>query len=216
MERNLAYLFSYLFHPVFMPIFGLFLVLHSNTYLNFLVNPRAKSLLYIAMAINTVILPILSILILRKTKAITSLYVIRKEERFVVFVFTIIYYISTYYLVVRWAIPAYFFSVILGGIFATLLAMAITPITKISIHMIGIGGVIGILVGLLEKLNFNVLYIGNAEIGAKLFYPLLFVAAGIVGSSRLALNQHKGHEILLGFLVGFFAEYLTVVFEIVI
>ena len=179
-------------------------------------NTKAKTLLYIAMGINTVILPLLSALILRRTNAITSLFVVKKEERLVLFVFTLIYYISTYYLIYRWAIPVYFFSIIIGGILATVLAMCITPFVKISLHMIGVGGVIGILVALLEKLNLNVLFLGNFEISGMFFYPALFLIAGGVGSSRLLLNQHKGGEILLGFMIGFFAEYVAVLLELVI
>lgn len=65
---------------------------------------------------------------------------------------------------------------------------------KISIHMIGIGGLTGVFIGLAINLSLNL----TVMIGA-------FIAlAGLVGFARLQLNAHKPSEIYAGYLIGVF------------
>ena len=65
---------------------------------------------------------------------------------------------------------------------------------KISTHMIGIGGVFGLITALAINLSLN------------LFFQIIVIAlvAGIIGYARLKLNSHKPLEIYAGFLAGAF------------
>ena len=75
---------------------------------------------------------------------------------------------------------------------ASILAFVINLKWKISAHMIGMGGLIGVIIGVSERLTLDL----NATL------IVLFVMAGFVGFSRLRLNAHNPFQVYLGFLVG--------------
>jgi len=70
---------------------------------------------------------------------------------------------------------------------------------KTSLHTLGIGGIIGfVMVMSYEyRLNFNSLLAG------------LFIIAGLIGVSRLALNAHRPKEIYIGFLLGLISQVIS-------
>jgi hypothetical protein len=87
-----------------------------------------------------------------------------------------------------------------------LLVIASTLITffyKISVHSIGICGLLGMLIPL-NRVSEN----------HSLFYPTLatLVVAGIVMSARLQLNVHTQREVLIGGAVGFSVSLLAMLY----
>lgn len=159
----------------------------------------AMSILFIA----TSILPLLIAIILKKLKYISSLHMPSKEERSLPFIFTCFCYFGAYYLLKDYLelnLNSLIFYFIFAGLLATMLGFFITLSWKISIHMIGIGGVAGILT-LLSKKNDEVL-----------LYPLsiTFLVAGLIAFSRLQLGAHNSKQIIAGFGLGFGCEILRV------
>jgi hypothetical protein len=87
-----------------------------------------------------------------------------------------------------------------------LLVIASTLITffyKISVHSIGICGLLGMLIPL-----------NRVSEDHSLFYPTLatLVVAGIVMSARLQLNVHTQREVLIGGAVGFSVSLLAMLY----
>lgn len=83
-----------------------------------------------------------------------------------------------------------------------LLVIAATAITfyfKVSIHTIGIMGVLGIVLPLNNMVESNTLFIPTI---------VIIIISGLVMSARLQLNSHTTREVwvgaLTGFLIGFF------------
>jgi hypothetical protein len=70
---------------------------------------------------------------------------------------------------------------------------------KTSLHTLGIGGILGfiIIMSFEYKLNYN------------LIIAILFVLAGLIAVSRLALKAHKPKEIYIGFLVGMISQFIS-------
>ena len=58
--------------------------------------------------------------------------------------------------------------------------------------MIGMGGIIGSIIGISERLTID---LNNILI-------VLFLLAGLVGSARLYLNAHNPAQVFVGFLLG--------------
>lgn len=84
-----------------------------------------------------------------------------------------------------------------------LLVIASTIITffyKISVHSMGICGLLGMLIPL-----------NRISEDHSLFYPTLglLIVAGVVMSSRLQLNVHTTREVLLGGVIGFSISLLA-------
>lgn len=85
-----------------------------------------------------------------------------------------------------------------GATLSIIIGMLITFNWKISVHMIGIGGVIGI-VTVLSKTGPEVLLY---------LLSVLIIIAGLIGFGRLQLKAHSLNQIIAGFLLGFSCEIL--------
>lgn len=151
--------------------------------------------------IATSILPIIIAVALKKAGIISSLHMPKKEERSIPFILTSLCYFGAYYYLryyVDLPLNGLIFYFIFFGVFATILGFFVTLSWKISVHMIGVGGVVGILT-LLSKQGDEVLII-----------PLIvsFIVAGLIGFGRLQLGAHNIKQVIAGFLLGFGCEII--------
>jgi len=203
-SEHLARFTSYIFHPLFMPTNGMIVIYFIGRVPGF--NPYStdtnKSTALLAVSIlfiATSIIPLLITLALKKLKYISSLHMPNKEERTIPFILTCFCYFGAYYYLRYYLdlnLNGLIFYFIFFGMFATILGFFITLSWKISVHMIGIGGVAGI-ISLLSKMNNNVL-----------ICPLVitFFVAGLIAFSRLQLGAHNLKQIIAGFCLGFGCE----------
>ena len=75
-----SFILSVLFHPILMPLAGVFILLSYGGWLNML--PRdGKIYIYVVVGITTLILPIMMMPILMRTKIITSYLLKEQTER---------------------------------------------------------------------------------------------------------------------------------------
>lgn len=208
MGRYLAWFFSIAFHPIFIPIYALFIVFHSNSYLNYNTNDAAKPMLYLFVFILTVVMPGLSTFILIRNKMVSSFMLPEKSDRTAPYSITIFYYILLYYLLQRIEhLPLAMLSMILGAIISLIIIVVLNTRIKISAHVAGISGLLGIYLGLSRiSVILPEMY---------LVYGLLLLF-GAIASSRLFLNAHRPNEIYLGALIGFFSEYLIIRYQLYI
>jgi hypothetical protein len=161
------------------------------------------SVLFIA----TGLIPLVLAIILKRLKVIDSLQMRSKEERIIPYIFTCFCYFGAYYLLrynLELNLNGLIFYFIFFGMFATIIGFFITLSWKISIHMIGIGGISGIMT-LLSKTT-----------DADLTYPLIasLFCAGLIAFSRLQLNAHDTKQIFAGFCLGFVCEMLGIFYII--
>lgn len=151
--------------------------------------------------IATGVLPVIIAFILKLTGQISSLHMPKKEERMVPFFLTgSLYYAVIYLFTSYWQLPLdrLIYQFMFGATLAILLGMLITYSWKISVHMIGIGGVVGILT-VLSKVGDTVL-----------IWPLSLsiIVAGLIAFGRLQLSAHSPKQVIAGFLLGFGCEVL--------
>ena len=73
---------------------------------------------------------------------------------------------------------------------------------KISIHMLGIGGVIGAIIGISQRFQFD----------HSLLLIVLFLFAGLIGYSRLKTKSHNFQQIYIGFIIGLVIEWICVLY----
>ncbi|PSK97281.1 phosphatase PAP2 family protein [Cecembia rubra] len=145
--------------------------------------------------LTTCIIPLLSMVMMRLTKNITSFQMNAKEER--VFPFSMIslfYMITTYLFYLKFRIdPALLLALVAITICVIILTSA-TFFWKVSAHMTGISGLVAIITAL--ALKFPAYDYLNQVVSS-------IIIAGLVGSSRLYLNAHTPGEVFTGFLLGF-------------
>ena len=171
MPHSLARIFSYLLHPFLMPSYALLLIFGSDTYIGFGVTLKAQQLIFLVVFVNTFLIPtILSFFLVRK-KLVSDIEMPSNLERRLPLLITTL---------------------------SIVIAMMVNLKWKISLHMVGIGGLIGALVGisLRQYVDFRGLII------------VLILLAGILGSSRLTLSAHTPAQVYVGFMVGVSCELI--------
>ena len=81
-----------------------------------------------------------------------------------------------------------------------MISTIITYFWKISVHAIGISGIIGVL----TRIAFSV-----QSIELLIFLMIGLILSGFVMSARLSLNAHTPKQIYMGFLVGFLISFIA-------
>lgn len=182
---------SYLLHPAFMTLLGVVIIL-SYSHLSLLTFDGKKAI-FIMVALTTLLFPLAIVPLFYYQRLITGIEISsRKERLFPLFISAAFYYFG-YYILHKYAAPVFLQNYLFVAFLSILLAAIVHIKWKISLHMIGIGGFIGLLsvLSFLYKVQFEWILMG------AIFF------AGILGSARLYLNEHNQAQIYIGFLTGF-------------
>jgi len=190
--RIASYIISALFHPILMPTLGLLLIFQTETHISN-IPYQFKQIILIIVILTTVILPVSILPFLRQIKVIKSFRMESARERFIPLLITAVFYFFGYMLIKKIPIPAildYFFLATLIGV---LLASIISFFWKISIHLMGLGGVTGALVAVSLVYSVDL-------------FPLITLtmsASALTAMARLFLGEHNPKQVYSGFLCGF-------------
>ena len=194
MIRKLALLLSVVFQPLLMPslVFGLL----------FFAVPQASSIpdsfkvrLFYMIVASTLLIPMVLMLGLRWSGMIKSLHFEEKSERRTPFIMvTLFYLLTTYFLKEKTELDPILWQGMGIIAFAVALLTGITFFWKMSAHMTGIGGVLGVLAVL-------AIYFPSLNLAYLLVATLLL--GGLVASARLYLDAHRPAEVYVGLLLGF-------------
>ena len=183
-----------------MPLYGTFILLNTSSYISFTIFPALRNALYIVILFSTFLLPAITFLFMLKRKQIDSLEMQTRAERNMPYISTLLFYAAGWYLLNKLPLPRAFGNIVMGASLVIFIAYLINLRWKISIHMIGLGGLAGLL--------FAFATMFNIELAIPL--ALLIAFAGITGTARMYLDAHIPSQIYAGFLVGFGVEWLFV------
>jgi membrane-associated phospholipid phosphatase len=182
---------SLIFHPLGMPMVIYLLVRWIDPY--YIAPAEADYFVFLLLGIN-IIAPAASILIMIKFKMVSSIDLHDRKERWAPYLLVILYYILSYALLRYYgpALPTEVFSFFLSVIVSLLLSLGINFFWKISVHMLGQGGVFGSLISLsiLHRADVSIIIIG------------CLIMAALTGFSRLRLNAHTHQQVYAGFVLG--------------
>lgn len=190
--KKLAYSISYIFHPMFMLTYLMAYFLFSNNYFTFFMSPTKKLFLLSAVVVFSVILPLLNLVLLRKLGYIKSVSTNQSNERLMPYLSTITLYIGLIYILHDLSIPYFFKQIIIASLVVIAVDFVLNFFTKVSAHTSGIGGGLGII--------YFYQFVSTAG-DIKPICLCLFIA-GLVGLSRLYLNEHTPKQVYMGFAVG--------------
>jgi hypothetical protein len=197
MLRVFAKIIAVILHPMLMPLYATWLLFNTGSYLGFAISPVLQKFIYIVVFISTSLLPSLSVAMMWKQGWVASLEMPERKERHLPFLVTLACFASGIFLLLKLPIPRIFGFIVGGGLLAILLAFLINLRWKISIHMMGIGGLMGLMYGYAKLFHVNMM-------------PTLIVIAilcGLLGTARLLRNAHTPSQVYVGFLFGFFLEF---------
>ncbi len=189
---RLASFISYALHPVLMPSVGILILFNSGMYGTQLPE-EFKRFVYLLVILCTVILPLTILPVLILAKNIHSITLNERRERLIPLLFTALCFYFAYHLVARFSPIRVLNHFLLACSVSVVVLLLITSFWKISIHMMGMGGICA-LIGALS-LAFR--------IDMTLYLALAILATGAVASSRLKLNAHLPTQLTAGFLTGF-------------
>lgn len=202
MPKLSAQIISILLHPIFMPLFAMYIIFHSDSYLNYNTNGDAKPMLYLFVFLLTVVMPGVSTLILVRNKMVSSFSMPLRRDRNAPYLITVFYYFLLYYLLRKIDnLPPVMLSMVLGAMVTLILILFINSRFKISAHAAGISGLVGIYIGLAS----TSILLPNMI----LLYGLIMLA-GFVASARLRLDAHSSLEVYAGAVIGFLAEFVII------
>lgn len=168
-------------------LFGL-----KNSVYDFLTPDPLKWRLVFLVFTMSFLLPLLNIYLLYKLGRIPSFLLSNRSERGFPYLITSLFYFGLVYLLLEINIWNTLKLFLFGGGVAIVLTALINLRFKISAHMVGMGGLLGVLISVayLLKLDLSLLYI------------TLVVLSGAVASARMYLGEHRYGELLLGFVLG--------------
>ncbi|MCK4663428.1 MAG: hypothetical protein KAT68_11220 [Bacteroidales bacterium] len=201
MFKTLANIASYFFHPLLIPTFGLIIIFNSGTYLSCM-SFEGQRAIYFIVFITTFILPLSVIPFFIYLNVIKNIFIDNNKERIIPLVVTFIFYMFSYYILNNIDVPKVIQIFILSAAITILIATIITYFWKISTHMIGVGGLIGVVLIITFRLMVNV----------DIITILLILIAGFVGTSRLYLKAHNSAQVYTGFALGLFTVCSTFYF----
>ncbi len=198
---------AFIFHPLFMPIFGALIVMYSVSYFHFSIDPRIKTFLLILMSV-IIVGPAISLGVMISKKMISDVQINDRKERFAPFFLMIFWYAMAYYLLRsklgEGYLPDEIYSMFLGVIISLIVVMIISFRFKISIHTLGVSGILGTVTALARGYSFYKPF-------DELFWIyLLILILGFVGASRVYTKNHTISEVFFGGLVGFTVNYFLV------
>ena len=197
--RWAAQFFSYLFHPLFIPLYmTLFLeYVHPSYFTGFSNYEKGNILIQIGM--NTIFYPVITLLLLKGLKFIDSLFLRTQKDRIIPYISSSIFFFWAFFAIHgQDFIPPVLVAFVFGIFLAASAALTFNIYFKISMHAIGMGGVIGL---------FFVIQNSNTML---MTWPLslAFLITGIVCTSRMILHEHRPKEIYWGIILGMVSQFV--------
>jgi len=195
---KLTQLISILLHPMFMPLLALHLTLLVLPSLAFTLSHNLV-LIYGILVFSTMVLPLVSIFWLMRKGKVSSLEMSNHKERSLPLFKTVIWMSFGYYLLQNLLFYTPILKAeLLGAIIIILIAAIVSKYWKISLHLLGIGGVVGVFIAL------QIMH------GDFLYLLLLFILlSGLLGVARIKQKAHNYAQVYAGFLVGLSVELIT-------
>jgi len=188
---KLARTISAIFHPFLIPVYGLltiFIAPTLYTYLSF----EVKKLVILIVLVNNILLPLSILPFFVHRNLIGSWFMDERKDRVVPLIISTLLYIVTTYIIFRFPVPNFLKSFFIAIAVISLIATVVNFWWKISIHSIGAG----VLLAVVMTLAF------------KMYTPLLWylipaiLSGGLILSSRLQLNHHTPGQVWCGFFAG--------------
>ncbi len=197
-----AHFISYLFHPIFIPLYVVaFLVfIHPSYFSGFSMAAKKQTLLIVL--INAVLFPLFAVVLLKAVGFIQSIFLKTQKDRIIPYMACGIFFFWAYLVFKNQShYPLMLTSFLLGVFLASSAALLANIYFKISMHAIGVGGLLGVFL-LIMKSNTMLMT-----------WPLAaaVLIAGLVCTARLLISDHSTKDIYSGLLVGIVSQFVAAV-----
>lgn len=192
---------SILFQPILTPTYAMILLMNMDVFL--LMPMLWRSIAVVGTFLFTGLLPILPVIFLIRKGEVTDLFVSKREERTMPYLFSFMAY--AFWSMFMWRTLQFPLFIVAAGIGSAISIFICTFINlkwKISAHLTGMGGFTGAVFGVCYRMAINPLW---------LLIIILFISA-LVALSRIELKAHTPAQTLVGFVLGFLTVFLPCLF----
>ena len=190
--------FSYLLHPMIMPTLGVLLI---NAYSPIQI-PEEYYYLFVGIVFaGTYILPALLVILMMLFGLVQSIELPNRQERSWPLLFSALAVYSTERILEHLYTPVDILHFLQGTTLSLAIGFFVNQVMKASVHVAGMGGLIGGVLGISVLSQINLFY---------LLGPLLLLA-GFLGTTRIHLKAHQPSEVYIGFLVGFVPVFTVMI-----
>ncbi|MBC2838726.1 hypothetical protein [Robiginitalea sp. SC105] len=198
--RLISKILTYLFHPLLVPLYG--------TFLYFRITPKYSPLgmqsgNILPVFILTVIIPVISMLILRNLGMLPTALLSRPRDRIYPLLIFLVLLLMVLFRVIpnNYSSELYYFF--LGMIVATTACLLLALAGKaVSLHLAGAGTLLMFLITLSIHFEKNIV----------IAISLCTLGTGLLGSARLYLKAHGRAAVLTGWLIGLVSQLILVQF----
>jgi membrane-associated phospholipid phosphatase len=214
--RFIANGISVLLHPVFMPVICCIVIYAAMPELFIGVKPKVLTGWVGMIVINTIVFPVLLMLLLKGLGFIKSIYLKDVKERVIPLIGIMVFYFWAYWVVKNVGVPiaksdlttlavkadgpqvpALVRMLLLGNFWGIIAVFLVTIFFKISMHTAGVGSLLGLVLVMM--------------IVSKSFLLLPFIIAGaaalLIGLARYSLGAHSSKQLIAGYVVGIAAQF---------
>lgn len=217
MLRYLAYFFSILFHPLLVLTYMLMILLLVNPYIFGVSSIGASTSLILMIFLSTFFIPFVAIVMMKFLGLISSFDMKDRHERIGPYIITGVLYLWIFRNVLENPnIPEPYKVFVLGATLGLFVAFLINLFSKISMHAVGMGGLVGMLILTVSFYSYPSFTVPLGPYSFEMkTYSLLMIAiivSGFVGTSRLFLDAHKINDLYGGFFVGLSTQFIALPF----
>ena len=199
-----AKIISVVFHPLFIPLYVAYYIVfvHDSYFAGF--GDKARLWILIRISLNMIFFPAITVLLLKGVGFIDSVFLRNQRDRIIPYIAAGIFYFWMY-LVFRNQpeIPKILTAFTFGAFLASSVALIANIYFKISMHAIGCGGMIGVMIVVL-----------NTNPASPFTLPLMIaiLITGLVCTARLIVSDHKQGDIYMGLFCGFLCQFVSAAF----
>ncbi len=187
-------------HPFILPIYLLLILFLGTTFELYTTN--IKIYLTGVVVLYTIVIPAISLVVLRSMGYISSYKLDQRSERMLPLIIGAVCYILCAITISKIPMAIFIHKFLIAAACCELATLFISQRWKISLHLTGMGA----LVGLLFVMNL-------AGVGDLLpLFLISILGAGILATTRLYLGCHNGAQVLAGFACGFLICTLSMFF----
>jgi hypothetical protein len=199
--KFIAHIISVVFHPLFIPLYSAWYITFVHPLFFTGMNDTVRYWILIRVSINMVLLQGVTVLLLKGVGFIDSIFLRSQRDRIIPYITAGIFYFWMYLvfhnqLFVPLILPAFVF----GAFLATSAALIANIYFKVSMHAIGVGGLLGLLLVILFYTHSAI------AVAAPLMITLLIT--GLVCTSRLMVSDHKQGDIYAGLFLGIVCQFI--------
>lgn len=198
--RKIANTLSWVLHPFLLPVYLMALLLTMTTFA--LYSANVKFYFMWVVALYAIIIPFLTLGILRSLGRISDFRVDDRRERLLPLLIGTVCYVLCALTFAKIPSAIFLRKFMVAAACCEAMCLVVSLRWKISLHLTGMGAIVALLVVM------NVVGVGNMLIPLS----VAILCAGALASARLYLGCHNPRQIAAGFFGGFVVSLLAVLF----